>query len=237
MSTADLQVADSEADDLIEVEVCCAGVSYFTREPVLGAHGEQMKNPATGEDIFVTLRKEAVLRDRIKLTSYETKRLRDLGAVQEPGSAPLPGDPNRPVQPTPFGIPVPDQDAEPDEHGNLPLTAYKGPVMGDPNPVGSVNPNDANALASPTLTAEEAARMEADTRAAAAKAADAATDDGAALRSGYEEEDKEDLKAEAESEGLNVVRKDGRTDLSPTKKDYVDALVEHRLSEDEEDEE
>jgi hypothetical protein len=219
---------------MVEREVCCAGVSYFVREPVLGAFGEGMTNDR-GEEVFVTIRKEATVGAIIELSSFEAKRLQDLGAVQEPGAYPLPGDPKRPVQATPFGVPVVDHDADPDEDGNQPLTAFKGPVMGDPTPVSQVAPNDANALASPTLTAEEAARLEQAALDAAGKNKEN-EEDAAALREGYEEESKTALRDEAEAKGIEVQRADGRADREPTKLDYVEALVQHSLSEEDDKE-
>lgn len=199
-----------------QAEVCCSGVSYFTTEKVLNANGEPRKDKK-GDEITFEKRHEAFMGDVITLSTFEFDRLEALGAVQVPGSKPLPGSPGTTPKPTPFGVPLPDP-----ETGEL--KAWEGPVMGQPEPHGP-GTDDRDIVAGPRpLTTEEAAELEARAR------GEQDPDEGpvdAGLYDSYMELDKEDLKEEAKTEGLTVTREDGRTDLEPTKSDYARALAEH----------
>lgn len=125
----------------MQAEVRCAGISYFTREKILDANGNPRKNP-DGTDIESDIRREAAMGQIVELSEAEYDRLVQLGAVQEPGSRPLPGSPGAPTYATPFGVPVMTEDGP---------VAYEGPIMGDPRP---------GTLHASGLTPEQAAELE-----------------------------------------------------------------------------
>lgn len=129
-------------------EVICTGVTYFTREQQFDAVG----NPRLDEkdnEIWVDVPKVATMGETIELSDYEYDRLLSLNAVQEPGSAPLPGT-GRP-KPTPFGTPV----IDPETGDSL---GYEGPIMGRPEPgasVGGLSPEEAAELAAKAAGSSE----------------------------------------------------------------------------------
>jgi hypothetical protein len=85
----------------VEAQVICAGVSYFVREPVMDAGGEQRKNPADNSPVFFDKRRDAKMGDIISLSPAEFDRLAREGCVRTPDSSPIVpwvgpvmGDPN-----------------------------------------------------------------------------------------------------------------------------------------------
>jgi hypothetical protein len=126
----------------VEAQVICAGVSYFVREPVMDAGGEQRKNPADNSPVFFDKRRDAKMGDIISLSPAEFDRLAREGCVRTPDSSPLPGDGVRYA--TPFSQPAVV------EGDNSPIVPWVGPVMGDPNPGAEVG----------GLTVEEALELQ-----------------------------------------------------------------------------
>lgn len=147
------------ATDLVEAQVIAAGVSYFSKEKVQDSAG-QVRKDQQGNEVSVELRHEALHGEVVKMSQHEFDRLAALGAVREPSSAPL-----RPAQQaTPFGVPL-RYDNDPEQ----PLSAFAGPVMGDPRPAGAgTDPTGLDRVGpgARPLTADEARALEAQARGA-----------------------------------------------------------------------
>lgn len=141
---------EPEGIELREAQVIAAGVSYFTQEEVLGPNGEPRKD-AKGDPIYVTLRHEALMGDRVEMSPHEFARLESLGAVREPSDAPLPRD--LPPRATPFGVPQIDP-------ATGEATAYPGPVMGDPRPQTEFTETELLRGGPGALTPDQAADLE-----------------------------------------------------------------------------
>lgn len=177
-----------EGVELVEAEVIAAGVSYFTSSHILDANGNPQKDQQ-GNPQVATIRNEARLGDKITISQHEYDRLADLGAVQEPGSAPLPNSPDAPIRPTPFTVPLTDQ------------PRWEGPVMGDPRPAGPDTPENELAGRPGVLTAEQAAELE---RRAAEGVGGGEGQDDAAFFQWEDDTTSDDVRAFVDANSLNV---------------------------------
>lgn len=165
--------------ELVPAQVLAAGVSYFTKEAVIGPDGEPTRLP-NGETLYVTLRHEALQGELIELMPLEYARLKADGFVRDPSSEPI-----LPIRmPTPFSVPL-----AVGENGEL--MAYPGPVMGDPRPS---NPDESGReMDRRPLTAEESAALEA--------RANGQNEDGSF---NVNEATSDEVKEHIEAEGLTV---------------------------------
>lgn len=207
-------VGQSEpATGLVQAEVCCAGISYFTVERLRDAEGEVLRDVAGNEQKF-TKPHNAMMGDVVEMPRAEFDRLRALDAVQEPGSAPLPGSPGQPKRATVFSQPT----LEDGDEGYVPWNA---PSMGDPRPQGAGGRELGHAL-----SAEEALALQAKAEGRDENnphGLDADTND-AYLN--YMELSKDELKGLADDNDLDVERTDGKSG-EPRKEDYAVALARH----------
>lgn len=204
----------------VTAEVCGASCSYFIKDYVRDATGDPLMVPGTNVPVISTQRLEARMGDIIEVTPYEFARLSapDVAVLQEPGSRPLANSPNRPRVATPFGVPMRIDDPSDPDHGEI--AGFRGPVMGDPRPIGGMT--DAQLAKSGGLTPAESLAFH--QQANGAQDPERGTDD--TLYESYMGNDRDELVSEAAEKGLTVTRSDGRTDLEPRKEDLARALAD-----------
>lgn len=208
-------------DEMVEAKVLGAACSYFEVEHL--RHPDGRKILKDGEPVTVSSRREARHGDVIQVSAYQYARLSapDV-AVLGPLNAVLSTDPSRPREPTPFGVPMPISDPDDPQYGQV--AGYRGPVMGDPNPAGPGTPDNLLAAAAGGLSPEQAKEFH--LQSLGKNDPEKGTDD--TLFESYmemgRENGKDSLVEYAKSDGIEVTRRDGRTDLEPTMEDYARAI-------------
>jgi hypothetical protein len=221
----DAVVSDDEQDATPKIyEVRAAAARYFVKEPINGPDGVQMKD-AKGDPLYTLHAEIANKGQLLTLPDYQAAALLKDDIIQEVGSAPIYGiHENAPLYATPFSGPVIDSET------GKPVN-WAGPVMGDPNPAGPGTPDIAltTGAAGGAFTPEQLAELMAAQRKMNGEGdpdvLPGLTDDEQASFDGYKEMDKSDLLAEASERKLEIVRRDGRTDLEPRVEDLAYALA------------